>query len=89
MEKNKLIARMPHEQDKRANRVKIQPAGRKVFEKAREIAMELQAVVLSALPANRRTKFLEELETIADSCSATLEKSPTKRRRKAAAQTVE
>src|SRR3954451_15382323 len=34
MERNGLISRRPHEKDKRANRVKIQPAGRKAFEKA-------------------------------------------------------
>src|SRR5215208_1373820 len=29
MEKNRLIPRVPHEKDKRANRVKIQPTGRR------------------------------------------------------------
>jgi hypothetical protein len=42
--------------------------------------MDLQEVVLAALPPARRTKFLEELETIADSCAATLEKTAVKRR---------
>src|SRR5437762_3113337 len=46
MEKSKLIARTPHEQDKRANRVKIQPAGRRAFEKAKRVAMGLQETVL-------------------------------------------
>jgi len=80
MEKSKLITRAPHEHDKRANRVKILPAGRRTFEKARKVAMELQEAILMALPAARRTKFLEELEAIADSCAATLEKAPVKRR---------
>ncbi len=80
MEKGKLVSRIPHEHDKRANRVKILPAGRRAFEKARKVAMELQEVVLVALPAARRVKFLEELEAIADSCAATLEKAPVKRR---------
>lgn len=80
MEKSKLITRVPHEQDKRANRVRIQATGKRTFEKARKLAMELQEVILEALPAARRTKFLEELETIADSCAATLERAPVKRR---------
>src|SRR4051794_35640153 len=80
MEKSRLITRVPHEHDKRANRVKIQPTGRRAFEKGRKLAMELQEVVLEVLPAARRTKFLEELETIADSCAATLERAPLKRK---------
>jgi DNA-binding MarR family transcriptional regulator len=80
MEKNRLITRTPHEQDKRANRVKLQPTGRRAFEKARKNAMDLQEVVLAALPPARRMKFLEELETLADSCAATLEKTAVKRR---------
>jgi DNA-binding MarR family transcriptional regulator len=80
MEKSRLITRTPHEQDKRANRVKIQPAGRRAFDKARKIAKELQEAVLTTLPAGRRVKFLEELEAIADSCAATLEKAPVRRR---------
>ena len=80
MEKGRLIIRTPHEQDKRANRVKLQPTGRRVFEKARKNAMDLQEAVLAALPPARRTKFLEELEAIADSCAATLEKTAVKRR---------
>jgi DNA-binding MarR family transcriptional regulator len=80
MERNRLIARVQHEQDKRANRVKLQPAGRRAFEKGRKLAMELQESVLETLPASRRAKFLEELETIADSCAATLDKSPLKRK---------
>jgi len=80
MERNKLITRAPHEHDKRANRVKVLPAGRRTFEKARKVAMELQAVILTALPVSRREKFLEELEAIADSCAATLDKAPVKRK---------
>lgn len=80
MEKSKLLTRTPHEQDKRANRVKIQPSGRRTFEKARQVAMELQDSILSALPAPRRRKFLEELELIAESCAAALEKPPTRKR---------
>jgi len=80
MEKNRLITRVPHEHDKRANRVRMQPAGKRAFEKGRKLAMELQENVLDVLPVARRAKFLEELEAIADSCAATVEKSPFKRK---------
>jgi DNA-binding MarR family transcriptional regulator len=80
MEKSGLVTRSPHESDKRANRVKLEPGGRRAFEKARVAAMDLQERVLAVLPAGRRAKFLDELQTIADSCAATLEKTPLKRR---------
>jgi DNA-binding MarR family transcriptional regulator len=80
MEKSGLVARAPHEHDRRANRVKLQPAGRRAFEKARKIAMELQERMLAALPANRREKFLEDLEAVADSCGSGAEKPPPKSR---------
>lgn len=76
MERNGLISRNPHEQDKRANRVKIQPTGRKAFEKARKIAMALQEQLLGTLPPARREKFLDELEAIANACGAILDKAP-------------
>jgi DNA-binding MarR family transcriptional regulator len=78
MERNGLIARKPHEHDKRANRVKIQASGRRAFEKARKIALALQEQVLDVLPPARREKFLDELEEIATSCAAVLEKAPAK-----------
>jgi DNA-binding MarR family transcriptional regulator len=81
MEKSGLVARQPHERDRRAYRVKIQPKGRRTFEKARKAAMELQEQVLSVLPAGQRATFLHELEIIADSCAAALEKSPVRARK--------
>jgi len=81
MEKSGLVARQPHEIDRRAHRVKLQPAGRRTFEKAREIAMNLQANVLTALPPDRRERFLEELAIVADSCAAAIEKPPVRKRK--------
>jgi DNA-binding MarR family transcriptional regulator len=78
MEKAGLIARVPHERDRRAHRVRLEPAGRRAFEKARTVAMELQDQVLQVLPASRRAKFLEDLETIAEACSTALEKAALK-----------
>jgi len=78
MERNGLIVRGPHEHDKRANRVRIKTTGRRAFAKARKIAMTLQEQILATLPANRREKFLDDLEAIANSCGAPLEKIPLK-----------
>jgi DNA-binding MarR family transcriptional regulator len=80
MEKNGLILRAPHEHDKRANRVRIKTAGRRAFVKARKEAMILQEQILETLPANRREKFLDELEAIATACGAVVEKSSAKLR---------
>ncbi len=69
MEKAGLIARLPHEKDRRARRVKLEPAGKRALGRGRKIALELQEQVLAALPAGRREKFLEELEAIAGACA--------------------
>src|SRR3954464_9485271 len=67
MEKAGLLAREPHEKDRRANRVKLLPEGRRTFQAARQIALQLQAHVLLALPAERREIFLKDLEAVANS----------------------
>lgn len=68
-----LITRIPHELDRRAHRVRLQPEGRRTFEKAKRMAIALQDQILGALPVARRSKFLEELEAIADACGAAAE----------------
>lgn len=80
MEKAGLVERRPHETDKRAHRVRLLPKGRRTFEKARKVAVELQHSVLAALPESERDGFLEKLALIADACaSATVR--PVKRRK--------
>ena len=74
MEKSGLITRKAHELDRRAHRVKLLPAGQRTFEQARDMAMKLQEQVLAVLPPNRRTRFLEELASIAEACASTVEK---------------
>lgn len=80
MEKNGLIVRQPHERDRRAHRVKMLPAGWKTFTKARKVAMDLQNQVLAALPTEDRSKFLEDLEIIAQACAQALERPSGERR---------
>jgi DNA-binding MarR family transcriptional regulator len=79
MEKAGFITRKPHERDRRAHRVQLCETGRRTFEQAREIAIELQNQVLAALPPERRDCFLEELEIVADACAAAIEKPAKKK----------
>ena len=74
MEKSGLLERRAHELDRRAHRVRLLPKGQRTFDKARKIAVELQAQVLSVIPDEHRAGFLEELSAIADACAAALEK---------------
>lgn len=68
MEKGGYVERLPHEQDRRAHRIKLLPRGRKVYESARAIAVALQSEVLSTIPAETREDFLEQLALVADAC---------------------
>lgn len=68
MEAAGWIERKPHERDKRANRLRLKPAGRRKYEELRAIAIELQSSVLSSLPEDRRESFLEELTLVANAC---------------------
>ena len=75
MEKARLIERRAHESDKRAHRVRLRPQGRRVFEKARNVAIELQQQVMSALPEAEREQFLQNMELLADACAAVTDRS--------------
>jgi DNA-binding MarR family transcriptional regulator len=81
MEKAGLIVREKHEKDRRAHRVKVLVPGKRAFKDAQKIAIVLQRQVLGALPEDRRERFLEDLETVADSCAAALERPVSKGRR--------
>lgn len=68
MEQAGLIERVPHESDARAHRTRITIAGRRVYQSARKIAVELQAEVLTVLPAGERDRFLAQLEAVGEVC---------------------
>lgn len=68
MEAAGLIERKTHEKDRRANRLKLKPAGKKKYSAARDMAIALQSQVLSVLPENKREEFLEHLTLVADAC---------------------
>jgi len=79
MEKAGLIERHTQDQDRRANRVRLNASGKSKYEKAREIAITLQSEVLAALPAAAREEFLTNLDEIADACWAAASSSPARR----------
>jgi DNA-binding MarR family transcriptional regulator len=74
------IERKTHEQDKRAHRIRLLPAGKRTYTVARKLAVLLQAEVLSVLPEERRERFLEDLAAVADGCRAAAENSPRRNR---------
>ena len=70
MEKAGLITRNAHESDRRARRVRIDESGRRSFAAAFVIANALQEQIIQIVPESRRVRFLQDLERIADACSA-------------------
>jgi len=70
MESMGWITRVRHEKDGRAYRLRLKPAGRETYERAREIAIALQTEVLAGWSEKKREEFLEDLACVADRCRA-------------------
>lgn len=70
MEKNGLLRREKHEKDRRANRLRLTPAGKTTYKEVREIALAFQTEVLGALPMEKQETFLEDLAKVGDACVA-------------------
>lgn len=68
MEAAGLVAREVHDEDRRANRVRLKLAGKRKFDAGQKIAFALQHELLAALPESKREKFLAHLELVADAC---------------------
>ena len=69
MEKVGLVSRHAHESDRRARRVRIEDTGRRLYTKACEIAVALQEQIMAVIPAARRSRFLQDLELVANACT--------------------
>ncbi len=80
MEDSGWIERKPHETDRRAYRIKIQPSGMEQFETCRSIALELQTEILKVLGPNNQESFLEQLELVAQACRQAADSSPRRHR---------
>ncbi len=76
MEQAGLLERQPHEKDRRAFRLQLQPTGRRKYEQARSVALALQTEVLEVLPTGGREEFLAHLALVADSCRQAADDSP-------------
>lgn len=79
METAGLLERQPHEADRRAHRIRLEPPGRRKYAKAREIAVALQAEVLEVLPASRRETFLSDFSLVAEACRLAADSTTTRR----------
>jgi DNA-binding MarR family transcriptional regulator len=75
MEAAGLIERKRNEKDRRAHRIQVLPGGKRKFQEAREISIQLQSDILSALPEDEREEFLKTLSIIADRCRAAANES--------------
>jgi DNA-binding MarR family transcriptional regulator len=76
MESMGWITRVRHEQDRRAYRLRLTPAGRKQYERVRQIAVALQTEVLAGWTEKKREEFLEDLAYVSERCrSAAKEKA--------------
>lgn len=73
-----MIDRSRDARDRRAYRLRINAKGRKVYQEARRIALDLQATVLTAIDAAARDAFLEHLNAVADACLFESEQYPKK-----------
>jgi len=76
MEGNGTIDRQTDPADRRANRVRITPAGRKAYRDAARIAQQLQNDVLAVFNESQRETFLKHLEQVADAAREQLDASP-------------
>ncbi len=68
MESLGWMARVRHERDRRAYRLRLLPAGREQFDSAREIALALQKEVLAKWSDRKREQFLKDLAWVAERC---------------------
>jgi DNA-binding MarR family transcriptional regulator len=70
MESLDWIARVRHERDRRAYRLRLLPVGRGKFEVARKIALALQTEVLAKWSERKREQFLKDLAWVTERCRA-------------------
>ena len=80
MEAAGWVERRPHEKDRRAYRIRPKASGKRLYQELRQLAIELQAGVLSVLPEAKREDFLTHLAAVADACRESAEQSPKRGR---------
>jgi DNA-binding MarR family transcriptional regulator len=75
MERAGLIERQTHEQDRRANCLRLRPEGEQKYRAARDVAVTLQTEILGSLPLRAQEPFLKHLDAMAEACRAAAERS--------------
>ncbi len=76
MEAAGWVERRPHEKDRRAYRIRVKPAGKRLYLELRQLAIDLQSGVLAVLPETERETFLTHLAAVADACREAAELAP-------------
>ena len=76
MEKAALIHRDPDPRDRRSRIVSPTAEGRKIFKIARERALALEKEALRGLSTAERTKFIDVLASLAQSCQDAWKSKP-------------
>ncbi len=79
MEAAGWIERLPHEKDRRAYRIRVKPDGKRLYKQLRELAISLQASVLTVVPEREREAFLTQLAAVADACREAAEQAPKRK----------
>lgn len=79
MEAAGWIERLPHEKDRRAYRIRVKPEGKRLYKQLRELAISLQASVLTVVPEREREAFLTQLAAVADACREAAEQAPKRK----------
>lgn len=79
MEAAGWIERLPHEKDRRAYRIRVKPDGKQLYKQLRELAISLQASVLTVVPEREREAFLTQLAAVADACREAAEQAPKRK----------
>jgi DNA-binding MarR family transcriptional regulator len=82
MERSGWIARAPCDKDRRANRLRLLPAGRRQYSRVRTIAVALQAEVFAKWSEKKREEFLENLAWVSARCRAIADHPGKKQRKK-------
>jgi len=70
LEREGLAKRRPHPTDRRAREVVITPKGRRLLERGRQMALEVEDEVLGGLSASERRELLKLLRRALDSAPA-------------------
>lgn len=73
MHSDGLVRRKVDPSDRRARLISPTAKGRRVYAKARPIAVDLQEEVLESIPVGEREKLLANLEKLADACQLALQ----------------